>query len=120
MAEEHPSIVNADRPQLVAPGRPGGGWPDFLTDRIGHQREQFLLVAHVVVQRGGLDAEPLGQAARGQPVDANVVEEAERFAHDLVTRDELTRRWRLPGGHVGEGRAWRLAATRRGPGRFDT
>jgi hypothetical protein len=65
------------------------GVGDAAHDDGAHLVEQFLLVADVPVQSGGLHVEPGGERTDGDALHALLVEQLECRRHDPLPRDAL-------------------------------
>ena len=63
---------------------------NLRADRVGHEREQLVLVLHMVVQGGCLDSELLGEAAHREPVEAVLIQQFEGSSNDRVSGDLRT------------------------------
>lgn len=74
-------------PPLSGSGRADSPHPRLRHD-VRHVIEQVLLVREVPVQGGRLDVQLGGQAPERQPVQASLVEQAQRDAHHLLTVEE--------------------------------
>ena len=84
MADER--VVGGDRTRANC-GLPVefGGKLDLADDELDHGIDEVTLVAHVVVQRHGLDAELLRELAHADGLDAAVVGEQDRGAYDALS-----------------------------------
>ena len=89
MGQQQRPVGARDLGEPVLPASSGGGRADgehpWLGQHVGHVVEQVLLVREVPVQGWCLDVQLGGQAAQRQPVQAGLVEQAQRSAGHLIT-----------------------------------